>query len=315
MTRISPSALSNLRVRHLQLVETLVELGSLHKAAKKQHMSQPSASAMLREVERACGTTLFDRTRQGVTLTREGVVAVSRLRAILSEIDMLAQELQSSPSVPVLRIGATSQTFVGVLQRVLTAFLTRMDCQLDLISGNASVLLNHLEQDQVDCIIGRMPADWIESIGNREFFYQPLYEAEFCIACAPSHPLARVRKLTLEHLGNVSWILPRKGSYIRYVLTTAFASARLPPPKVQIETGVFLGLLLLPGTRCLTVADRDPLLIQQRLGQAKILPIGLPQLQPPVAFAARRSAMMNPHISIFWEELTKAAARKTLVKN
>ena len=310
MTRASSSALAHLRVRHLQLIETLLDVGSLHKAAKTLNMSQPSASAMLQDVERTFGTTLFDRTRKGVTLTTEGVVAVARLRAISGEIRMLMQELQSSPSLPLLRVGAAPHTFSGVLQGVFAAFLNRIDCRLDLTAGNASVLLNYLQQDRVDCVIGRMPAGWIESFSNQEFFYQPLYEADFCIVCAPSHPLARARKLTLKELGNESWLLPRRGSYIHYVLATALASAGLMPPKVQIETDSFLRLSLLPATRCLTVAEREPSLKQQRLGLVRILPISLPHVQAPVAFAARRSSMMNPNILIFWEELTKMVPRK-----
>ena len=316
MPHAPSSSLPYLRVRHLQLIETLVELGSLHKAAKTLHMSQPSASAMLREVERAFGTTLFQRTRQGVTLTSAGLVAVTRLKTILGELDMLSQELQSSPSLPRLRIGVLQHTFFGFLQRILPPVLSRINCQLDLVDGPAAVLVNHLEQNKVDCIIGRISAAWIQSVKMEEFFYQPLYETELCIACAPSHPLARARKLTLEDLGDVSWILPREGSHSRYVLLAALASAGLPPPRVQIEASSFLfSLPILSATSCLTIAPRDPVLNQQRLGLARILPIVIPPLLSRIAFAARRSSMMNPNIHVFWECVNEAMAVKPSAKS
>jgi DNA-binding transcriptional LysR family regulator len=51
MTRVSVSGLSALRIRHLQLVESLVELGSLPRAAQAMDLTESSAAAMLREVE------------------------------------------------------------------------------------------------------------------------------------------------------------------------------------------------------------------------------------------------------------------------
>ena len=76
-------------------MEALVAVGSLHKAASEIHVSQPAASAMLQAVERAFGVTLFDRTRRGVVLNSHGVVALARMRTVLSELSMLSQELHS----------------------------------------------------------------------------------------------------------------------------------------------------------------------------------------------------------------------------
>src|SRR5882672_8434102 len=116
MNRPLPSALNQLRIRHLKLVDAVVGVGSLHKAAKALHMSQPAASAMLRETERALGVTLFSRTHRGVVLNDRGLIAVARLRTVLGELEMLAEDLQAEDSLPVLRIGVLAQTFFGVLQ-------------------------------------------------------------------------------------------------------------------------------------------------------------------------------------------------------
>src|SRR5262249_4714691 len=132
MPRGSTSALNQLRIRHLRLIEAVVAEGSLHKAAKALHMSQPAASAMLRETERALGAALFTRTYKGVALTERGRVALARLRTILGELGMLAADLQSEEPSPVVRIGVLAQSFFGVLQSVLPRFLSRTSCRVDL---------------------------------------------------------------------------------------------------------------------------------------------------------------------------------------
>jgi DNA-binding transcriptional LysR family regulator len=300
------SALNYLRIRHIRLMENLVASGSLHKAAATLHMSQPTASAMLREVEEAVGTRLFERTRQGVTLNAHGNVAMARLRPVLSELGRLDEELRAREKIARLRVGTLQAAFFGVLQAFLPAFLARTRCTIDLVDGSASDLVNRLKRNELDCLIGRMPVAWIESLDPTSVFYQPLYEARTCIVAGATHPLARRRKLTLADVAPHPWILPREGSNARYVLLAALAAAGLPPPHIAIETSSFVFTLpLLAASGCLTVAPRDASLNQQRLGLARMLPLKLPQLLSPVAFVARRSSMENPNLQILWEEIRR----------
>jgi len=305
--RPSISALNQLRIRHLRLIETLVQAGSLHKAAKALHVSQPAASAMLQEAESALGVVLFDRSRRGVMLNERGMVAVSRLKTVLGELGMLAQDLRSAEATPVLRIGTLPHAYFGVLQRFLSKFLSSAKCRLDLIDGSAADLLTRLQQKELDCFIGRMPAARIDDFRGRGFFYQPLYDLEIAVLGACSHPLAGKRKITLQDLSKCSWILPREGSNSRYVLTAAFAAAGLEPPRIEIETSSFAFTLpLLPGSDYLTVAPRDACMNQQRLGVGRILAIRLPQLLTPVAFVAQQSSMLNPNLDRLWRALREA---------
>ncbi len=306
MNRLLPSALNQLRIRHLKLIEALVDVGSLHKAAKMLHMSQPAASAMLRETENALGVVLFGRTHKGVVLNDRGLAAVARLRTILGELGMLAGDLQSTESLPVLRIGILPHAFFGVLQSFLPQFLSRTNCRVDLIEGSAD-LMDRLQDNELDCFIGRMPTARIDSLRTQGVFYQPLYDLEICVLGASSHPLARKRKVTLLDISQYMWILSRQASNNRYVLQAAFAAAGLKPPRVQIETSSFVSTLpLLSASNYLTVAPRDACLDQQRLGRARILAIKLPQLLTPVAFIAKRSSMMNPNVRLLWQAIREA---------
>ena len=307
--RASVSAVNYLRIRHLRLLEAAVALGSLHKAAAALHVSQPAASAMLQDIEGAFGVTLFDRTRRGVVLKPHGMVALARMRTVLSELNMLSEELGSAAPMPVVRIGTLRYVFFGLLQSFLPEFLSRTNCRVDLIEGSND-LVHRLRRNEIDCLIGRMPAAWVESVETRALFYQPLYEIDMCVLAAPSHPLARRRTVTLEELVPYPWIMQREGSNSRHVLMSAFASAGLQPPTIRIEASSFVFTIpLLSGTECLTVAPRDASFHQQRLGMACILPVKLPQLLTPMAFIAQQTAMANPNVRLLWETLCKATAR------
>ena len=309
MNRISPSGLNQLRIRHLRLVETLVQAGSLHKAAKALHVSQPAASAMLKEVEDALGATLFDRTRRGVALNAHGSVAMARMRTILGELSTLSQELRAAGSSSVLRFGTLTHAFYGVLQRVLHEFLVRSDCRIDLRVASAGELLDHLQQNQLDCMLGRIPAASMDSLVKREFFFQPLYLLETCVLASTAHPLSGKRRVTLRDLSGYPWILQQEGANSRHALMSAFAAAGLPAPRIRMETSSFaFSIQLLAVGDYLAVAPRDAGSSQQRLGLARILPVKLPNLSTPVAFIAPRTAMLNPNVRLLWESIRKTIA-------
>ena len=306
MSRISASAVTQLRIRHLKLLEALVAAGSLHKAAKSLHLSQPAASAMLKEVEHALGTALFERSRKGVVPNAHGGVAVARARSILGELAMLSQELEAARPTQILRFGTLTHALYGVLQRVLRDFLARSQCRIDLYESSLSRLSELLEADALDCMLGRLPTGSIDPLLKRGFFYEPLYDFDMCVLAAASHPLARRRKLSWGDLSKFPWILPREGANSRYTLLSSFASAGLPEPNIRAETTSFVvSLQLLSVTDWLTVAPRDAGLNQQRLGLARVLPIRLPKLLTPVAFIAPRSAMANPNVRLLWEVVRK----------
>jgi DNA-binding transcriptional LysR family regulator len=307
MSRISAPGLTQLRVRHLKLLEALVAVGSLHKAATNLHLSQPAASAMLKEVEHALGTPLFERTRRGVVPNAHGGVAVARARTILGELAMLAQELKAARPTQILRFGTVNHALYGVLQRVLPEFLARTSCRIDLYESSLKHLRMLLETDELDCMLGRLPTGSIDPLLKRGVFYQPLYDFDLCVLAAPSHPLAKRRKVTLADASKFSWILQREGTNSRYTLFSSFAAAGLPEPNIRMETTSFVvSLQLLSVSDWLTVVPRDAGINQQRLGLARVLPVKLSKLLAPVAFIAPRSAMANPNVSLLWEVIRGA---------
>jgi DNA-binding transcriptional LysR family regulator len=305
----SPSRVNQLRIRHFRLIETLAAVGSLHKAAKELHLSQPAISAMLKEIEDALGATLFDRTRTGVVPNLLGVAAIARVRAILGDVALLTEDLQATRPQPALRLGAGQSAFYGMLQRVLPEFLARTDCRVIFKEGTAANLLDLLQINQLDCLIGRLPSESIDSLVKRGFLFQPLYQAETCVLASASHPLARKRKVTLQDLAAFPWIISREGTNNRYALMAAFAAAGLPPPSVRMETSSFMySLQLALGGDWLTVGPREAGISRQHFGLVHILPVKLPNLLTPVGFIASRSALTNPNVRILGEIIQRSIA-------
>ncbi|CAN5149697.1 hypothetical protein BH10PSE8_BH10PSE8_11830 [soil metagenome] len=72
-------------------------LGSLSRAAGHLHMSQPTISLRLRDLERALNVELFQRKGRGLAPTVEGLALLPRAAALLEEADRIM--LQTDPAV------------------------------------------------------------------------------------------------------------------------------------------------------------------------------------------------------------------------
>src|SRR2546425_12076877 len=96
-----------LRLRDLHILSTVVQWGSMAKAASHLAMSQPAVSEAIASLEAALGVRLLDRTPHGVeptlyasALLRRGLVVFDELRQGVKEIEFLAD-----PTVGEVRIG------------------------------------------------------------------------------------------------------------------------------------------------------------------------------------------------------------------
>src|SRR6185436_5063450 len=78
-------------LRQLQYAVAVAESLSFRKAALLCHVSQPSLSAQLAQLEEALGRRLFERDRRRVLITAAGRELVERARLILRETDDLTE--------------------------------------------------------------------------------------------------------------------------------------------------------------------------------------------------------------------------------
>lgn len=80
-----------MKLTQLQYFMCISECGSFTKAAEQLHITQPSLSKAIAELEVEAGTTLLLRTKSGVQLTQEGQIVLEQVRNILRETDELSE--------------------------------------------------------------------------------------------------------------------------------------------------------------------------------------------------------------------------------
>ncbi|MCR1902046.1 LysR family transcriptional regulator [Ligilactobacillus apodemi] len=83
-----------METRVLQYFLKIAELGNITKAAAELHITQPTLSRQLQNLEEAVGTPLFKREKRQMILTSAGVLYQQRVQQILADIDKLNRDMQ-----------------------------------------------------------------------------------------------------------------------------------------------------------------------------------------------------------------------------
>jgi DNA-binding transcriptional LysR family regulator len=77
-----------IELRHLRYFVALAEAGSFTRAAEQMFIAQPTLSQQIRRLEELVGTQLLQRRRDGVRLTKAGMVLLDVARNVLSLVDL-----------------------------------------------------------------------------------------------------------------------------------------------------------------------------------------------------------------------------------
>lgn len=122
-------------MRHLRALCAIADTGSLHQAARRLGVSQPSLTTQLRRIENTLGAELFRRERTGCRPTLLGRSVLSRARPLVDGMTALVSDAKAEAdavraSGPRLRIGCTASRVIGGWLRRLRLRLPGTDISL-----------------------------------------------------------------------------------------------------------------------------------------------------------------------------------------
>lgn len=114
-----------LELRHLQVVCSIADYGSLTKAASALGLAPSALTTQLQRIERSIGGALFERDRRGARPTALGDLVLDRARTLLPAVRDLHEEAArlagNGATAQMCRIGAvTSPMLSGLIRRLTT---------------------------------------------------------------------------------------------------------------------------------------------------------------------------------------------------
>ncbi len=150
-----------LKLRDLRLLDTVVQRGSMAKAAVQLNLSQPAVSKAIAEMEQLFGVRLIDRDRHGVEPTPHGRALLKSAVAIFDQLRHGVMEIEflSDPTVGEVRIATSEPDAAGLVPNLIA------NTSATSISfwGRSSSLLPRKASRPSRCS-GIVPSSWQECI-------------------------------------------------------------------------------------------------------------------------------------------------------
>src|SRR5262252_5017297 len=184
-------------IRGLECLVTIIEQGSLTKAAAALHMSQPALSHQIAAIERELGTPVVERLPRGIRPTAAGLAAVAEARIALAAADraVMAGRRVSAGSGGRIRIACAETMTAWVLVPVLRSWRLRFPAvELDLQEyTSADRMLEALLGGETDIVVGPPPTRTDEHV-------EVLGSEEMVVVASPEHRFAEMDAVPLTEL-------------------------------------------------------------------------------------------------------------------
>ena len=212
-------------LRQLLYLKLLVEHGGFGKAAEAAHVTQPTLSAGIQELEKILGAPVVDRARSGLILTDVGEAALAKAKIILNEADELVQAARSAgqPLTGRFRLGVIPTIAPFLLPRALPLLRTRFpELRLYLREDLTQRLIAALKSGHLDAALIALPFD-MTGLDCAHVAHDEI------LAALPSgHPLAAQDRTRPSELEDGDLILLEDGHCLR---DHALAACGLRPPR------------------------------------------------------------------------------------
>lgn len=197
-----------MEIRVLNYFLTVVREEGINRAAEVLHITQPTLSRQMAQLEEEVGVKLFHRGARKITLTNEGILLRRRAEEILALVDRTAAELSQQDELVEGRIviGCGELAAVQVLPDMIRKFQqTYPLVTYDIFTANADLVKEQMEKGLVD--IGIL----LEPIDMEKFDFIRLRKKErWVVLMRPDDPLTQRDAVTPRDLEGLPMILPRR---------------------------------------------------------------------------------------------------------
>jgi DNA-binding transcriptional LysR family regulator len=301
-----------LKLRDVNILLTVVQSGSMAKAAEVLSVSNPVVSKAISDLEHTLGVRLLERSPKGIEPTVYGRALVDRGVAAFDELKQAVKHIEflADPTAGEVRIGASIAMAAGFVAAV-TDLLSRRHPKITfhVLSADSATTYRALQERKVDLVIAHIFHPFDEDHMNAEILFQ---EPHVVLAGA-SNSLTRRRNIELADLIEEPWTLPPPDSLFGGVVLEAFRSRGLEIPRTVVTASFPMRCAMLTAGRFVTMAPASIARLPRKNAALRVLTIDLPTSIRPAAVITLKKRPLSPAAELFVNcarEIAKPKAKK-----
>ncbi len=214
-------------LNHLTTFCTVIEAGSISKAARELYVTQPAISQKIQELEEHYKAQLLDRTNRGVQPTEIGLYVYSEAQKVQALMANIKREIESRRN-PTEELSIGASTTVGNFALPCTMFVFREKFpgyQVNTEVGNATEIIEKLLSHRVEIgmIEGPIGKIWKERLASEDIAYCEIAQTRMILVVGGSGRFGKIKSIKLEELTKMPLLVREKGSGIRATIESTLA--------------------------------------------------------------------------------------------
>ncbi|MDC0760190.1 LysR family transcriptional regulator [Brevibacillus sp. AG] len=294
-------------IKHLHYFVTVCDQLSYSKAAQKLHISQPSLSNAIKNLEQEVGSPLLERNTRKMEMTDAGKILYQKSLLLLSQMNMLKKEMEE------VKLTGSGDLIIGIIEsvkhwipKVIREYQRRFPSinikLIEVLSGKA--VKESLRKYHTHLLITN------QFIDEEDIESFPLYDERLMMVLHKDHPLAEKELIRLKDLASEPFIISTEGFQTREDILTAFSFEQVNP-QIKFEIERFetaltlvrenLGVTIIPENYL--SGSTDASLVRKTIDS--------PALERTVYLAYLKNRYLAPAVQAFLEEVRGKFPSKT----
>jgi DNA-binding transcriptional LysR family regulator len=222
-----------MELRQVRYFVAVAETLNFRQASNHLHVSQPSLSVQIKQLEEELGVPLLRRSKRRVEITRAGEVFLSAAREILLKLKQASAAALHAESgeAGTVRLGFVPTASFHILPRLLEKIRSTLPLvSVELKEGPESGQILGIQSGAFDISIGHLgnSYDRVESM--------LLIRERIVVAVPKGHKAARKRSVALRDLEGELFYIPSKDLFpsLHHLIVTAFVQNHVPLNRYQM---------------------------------------------------------------------------------
>lgn len=235
----------------LRYVVAVADTGNFTRAAERSHITQPSLSQQILNLEREVGHKLFHRLGRKAVLTEAGATFLERARRILFEVDNAAKELSDHPSLDRrITVGAVPTIMPYLLAPVIAKCREQhANLQIHAREDFRGELVRGIVEGDLDLAVVTLP------VKDPRLSIEPLLTEQLLLVVGKSHPFASRPDIQIKDLAEETFVSMGDSSTLSIQIRGFFGDHHFAPnigyrcaqvTTLKLFVAMGLGISILP---------------------------------------------------------------------
>lgn len=291
-----------MELRVLRYFLVIAEEGSISKAAEVLHITQPTISRQIKELEDELGAELFIREKRNMTLTKAGMYLKDRAQEILSLSDKTAQEFINQRKQLFsghISIGCVEADNSDTLSMVLEEFITDYpEVTFSIFSGTGEDIIDKIDRGLLDVGVLLNPI----STEKYDFVSLPRKE-KWGILVEKTSFLAQKTSLEPKDLIGVPLVFPVRKDV--HKMFSKWMNKEIDELNIAGDYNLIFNVFSLVENKIASALAIEGAVVHRHFENYRFIPLQ-PSLETQCVFAWRKNVEFSPLVQEFIKRMNHA---------